>query len=147
VSRLTDAVPDYCNSEHFLLLGPGFKERAEALLTHWCGQVGDDLSPESIRRSLRQVARLDAPAEVRKAFPELLCAYLDYLSSSGILPEAADWVEAVSASSRQHADSFRPDGSVRGETYRKPFADVGRNDPCPCGSGKKYKKCCMPLLK
>lgn len=22
-----------------------------------------------------------------------------------------------------------------------PFADVGRNDPCPCGSGKKYKKC------
>ena len=23
-----------------------------------------------------------------------------------------------------------------------PFANVGRNDPCPCGSGKKYKKCC-----
>lgn len=21
--------------------------------------------------------------------------------------------------------------------------DLGRNDPCPCGSGKKYKKCCM----
>jgi len=21
-------------------------------------------------------------------------------------------------------------------------AKVGRNDPCPCGSGKKYKKCC-----
>ncbi|HIE25784.1 TPA: hypothetical protein EYP66_00685 [Candidatus Poribacteria bacterium] len=20
---------------------------------------------------------------------------------------------------------------------------VGRNDPCPCGSGKKYKRCCM----
>jgi len=24
---------------------------------------------------------------------------------------------------------------------------VGRNDPCPCGSGKKYKKCCGPLEK
>ena len=24
----------------------------------------------------------------------------------------------------------------------KPVASVGRNDPCPCGSGKKYKKCC-----
>jgi len=23
-----------------------------------------------------------------------------------------------------------------------PHADIGRNDPCPCGSGKKYKKCC-----
>nr|WP_308873307.1 SEC-C metal-binding domain-containing protein [Thiothrix subterranea] len=21
---------------------------------------------------------------------------------------------------------------------------IGRNEPCPCGSGKKYKKCCMP---
>ena len=25
---------------------------------------------------------------------------------------------------------------------RTEFADVGRNDPCPCGSGKKFKKCC-----
>ena len=24
----------------------------------------------------------------------------------------------------------------------KPAVKVGRNDPCPCGSGKKYKKCC-----
>jgi preprotein translocase subunit SecA len=23
------------------------------------------------------------------------------------------------------------------------FSNVGRNDPCPCGSGKKYKKCCL----
>ena len=24
---------------------------------------------------------------------------------------------------------------------------VGRNDPCPCGSGKKYKNCCLPSGK
>ena len=24
---------------------------------------------------------------------------------------------------------------------RNPYAGVGRNDPCPCGSGKKFKKC------
>ena len=24
-----------------------------------------------------------------------------------------------------------------------PNRNVGRNDPCPCGSGKKYKKCCL----
>lgn len=28
------------------------------------------------------------------------------------------------------------------ETYRRDQPKVGRNDPCPCGSGKKYKKCC-----
>ena len=22
---------------------------------------------------------------------------------------------------------------------------IGRNDPCPCGSGKKYKRCCLPV--
>ena len=32
-----------------------------------------------------------------------------------------------------------------GRNYRVgvvPTAKVGRNDPCPCGSGRKYKKCC-----
>ena len=24
------------------------------------------------------------------------------------------------------------------------MAKPGRNDPCPCGSGNKYKKCCLP---
>lgn len=28
------------------------------------------------------------------------------------------------------------------QTYRREGPKVGRNDPCPCGSGKKYKKCC-----
>ena len=34
---------------------------------------------------------------------------------------------------------------VKGVTIRKAVgaSPVGRNDPCPCGSGKKYKKCCM----
>ncbi len=27
-------------------------------------------------------------------------------------------------------------------TYERAGAKIGRNDPCPCGSGKKYKKCC-----
>lgn len=28
-------------------------------------------------------------------------------------------------------------------TFQRSGAKVGRNDPCPCGSGKKYKKCCL----
>jgi len=30
----------------------------------------------------------------------------------------------------------------RGATVRRETPKIGRNDPCPCGSGKKYKKCC-----
>ena len=33
-----------------------------------------------------------------------------------------------------------PDAPV--ERVKKKGQGVGRNDPCPCGSGKKYKKCC-----
>jgi uncharacterized protein len=28
------------------------------------------------------------------------------------------------------------------KTIRREDAKVGRNDPCPCGSGKKFKQCC-----
>jgi uncharacterized protein YecA (UPF0149 family) len=27
-------------------------------------------------------------------------------------------------------------------TFKREGRKVGRNEPCPCGSGKKYKKCC-----
>lgn len=32
--------------------------------------------------------------------------------------------------------------STVNRTVRRAQAKVGRNDPCPCGSGKKYKNCC-----
>jgi SEC-C motif-containing protein len=32
--------------------------------------------------------------------------------------------------------------AARGQTQRRETPKIGRNDPCPCGSGKKYKKCC-----
>ncbi|GEO80700.1 hypothetical protein ROR02_08310 [Pararhodospirillum oryzae] len=33
-------------------------------------------------------------------------------------------------------------GEVNPKAPPRRVAAVGRNDPCPCGSGKKYKKCC-----
>ena len=36
-----------------------------------------------------------------------------------------------------------PDKSVKKQPVRNAATKVGANDPCPCGSGKKYKKCCM----
>ena len=38
-------------------------------------------------------------------------------------------------------ESGADDGSVKKQPAKK-IAKPGRNDPCPCGSGKKYKKCC-----
>ena len=36
-----------------------------------------------------------------------------------------------------------PDKTVKKQPVRNKDKKVGPNDPCPCGSGKKYKKCCM----
>ena len=36
-----------------------------------------------------------------------------------------------------------PDKTVKQQPVRNKEKKVGPNDPCPCGSGKKYKKCCM----
>ena len=33
------------------------------------------------------------------------------------------------------------------ETQRKDVKKIGRNDPCPCGSEKKYKRCCGNIDK
>jgi uncharacterized protein YecA (UPF0149 family) len=31
---------------------------------------------------------------------------------------------------------------INNKTQRREMGKIGRNDPCPCGSGKKFKKCC-----
>jgi hypothetical protein len=40
-------------------------------------------------------------------------------------------------------DDIEAPNSNASDTARSDARHVGRNDPCPCGSGKKYKKCCL----
>lgn len=50
-----------------------------------------------------------------------------------------EWDERLSAEKRREIrKKFNED-------HRAVSNKVGRNDPCPCGSGKKYKKCCGAL--
>jgi preprotein translocase subunit SecA len=44
---------------------------------------------------------------------------------------------------RQQSSSGSQSADARPEPIRNRGERVGRNDPCPCGSGKKYKNCCM----
>ena len=44
---------------------------------------------------------------------------------------------------REKGDWTFLDGKMAAQTpYVREEEKIGRNDPCPCGSGKKYKKCC-----
>lgn len=64
----------------------------------------------------------------------------DHDTASATAPDRiADWVVNLNEwrlANYQPTQSIDPRG---GSASRK---KVGRNDPCPCGSGKKYKKCC-----
>jgi len=44
--------------------------------------------------------------------------------------------------SKQGQSGSAPQAAKAAKTVRRDQPKVGRNDPCPCGSGKKYKKCC-----
>jgi TPR repeat protein len=57
--------------------------------------------------------------------------------------EFAAAMEELRQQARQQA-SLR--AGLPKESLPPPDKKVGRNDPCPCGSGKKYKKCCMLKL-
>ncbi|HJP33256.1 MAG TPA: SEC-C metal-binding domain-containing protein [Candidatus Latescibacteria bacterium] len=147
MAKLTDEVGTFAQSQHFLLLDSALKHNAEPLLAHWCDEVGEVVSEENMRRALNGVARLDVPATHRRTFPKLLQAFLEFLPTTGRFPMGDQWSDRVATMEKDYADGFRDDGSVRGATVRKAGGETGRNDPCPCGSGKKYKKCCMSMLE
>ena len=53
----------------------------------------------------------------------------DHLETALFTREEGHWVYAGQA-------------EPQSQTIRRETPKIGRNDPCPCGSGKKYKKCC-----
>lgn len=76
-----------------------------------------------------------AAADVADAFsrPQDLSRYerswLDFYDPDAIAARQERWA--------------REDALAVRERKNRPRAKVGRNDPCPCGSGRKYKKCCL----
>jgi hypothetical protein len=62
------------------------------------------------------------------------------------LDEMATWLcydlSEPSPPSSHQASGWPPHDSHGGDTVFRDRPKVGRNDPCPCGSGKKFKKCC-----
>ena len=61
-------------------------------------------------------------------------------ASGGATPAFAGSGEAVTAGGNVQPTRTGGDNAVV-KTFRRDMPKVGRNDPCPCGSGKKYKKC------
>jgi len=72
----------------------------------------------------------------------------------GVVEFIAHYTEkAVKKKHHERAQFERIDGTwffsdgipVTPKQFIRAQAKIGRNEPCPCGSGKKYKKCCATL--
>ena len=106
----------------------------------------DDLEPATLARVMTESMPLLAlPSEARPLMPEVLATFFESLRDSGRIAEGDEWASRIRVLASSYLERLKPGGGVRGETIRKPagVSAVGRNDPCPCGSGKKYKKCCL----
>jgi preprotein translocase subunit SecA len=51
-------------------------------------------------------------------------------------------IEEMQEKQRQDYIMSRGEDTAAPKTVKRDHDKIGRNDPCPCGSGKKYKKCC-----
>ena len=128
---------------------------ALVLAAWWSRERAGTEAPEDLIYLARTVAR-----RARSFFAmDTLLALCEYVEDDGLLTLMRDWDDPEA---RVHArqvfeeeigeaenDPLRgfpaeqPATVLSGYTVRRAAARVGRNEPCPCGSGKKYKKCCV----
>jgi preprotein translocase subunit SecA len=101
--------------------------------------------------------RLNLTANTGNIVPEILNSFLSFLDETGHINNGEQLRSTVQATKRAFL-KLMPKAKQDTKAAKKPAAKkprrtrtakktttevkVGRNDPCPCGSGKKYKKCC-----
>jgi len=64
-----------------------------------------------------------------------------------IVAHMSGWAGFCTEEKRIPRSSMAAAARVGEEPIRNPYRGVGRNDPCPCGSGKKFKKCCLDKVR
>lgn len=93
--------------------------------------INDSLREKNPLESLEEETEVNLNYDKELLYKNMVEAKADWLYN---LPE---WEPLISEDRRRelYREQKRSKTVVKGEK-------IGRNDPCPCGSGKKYKKCC-----
>jgi len=135
LEKETDAYKDILKNKQTELTGT-VKELAEkysmdtVTFTGFLDGINTSLTKELSLEDLTEDTAIEAEIDYEKLYYNMLKVKAEWLYN---LPE---WDDIFTDEKRRqikmklHADSH--------VTVEK----IGRNDPCPCGSGKKYKKCC-----
>lgn len=97
---------------------------------------------------LRGYGQKDPKQEYKKEGFELFQEMLYLLKESTIKALTHIRFQEVKEADLKHEDQTKDlkysggEQEVSNTPYKREGKKIGRNDPCPCGSGKKYKKCC-----
>lgn len=131
-----------------LIEGDGFKEFQKAIVlrvvdTHWMAHIDamDGLRQGIHLRSYGQINPLEEyKDEGFEMFNNLIARIEDDVTRYIFLAEIRQNLERKQVAKPIAAKSGKEE--VKRQPIKRAANKVGRNDPCPCGSGKKYKQCC-----
>ena len=143
-------VGDFCTSSAFTDHPSVVREYAPQVLVAFleAACAARDVDPADIEEPdmkpglLTGVAPQEIPGSVREGIPDLCAAFLEAMEAGGRLSGGRQlglYVKALRT-------PFLEAAAGKTQPIVKPAAKVGRNDPCPCGSGRKFKKCCQNTL-
>ena len=145
--QIENWVGDFCSSDAIRGFASGVRDQAPDILTKFivaaCGvrnvEPGDLEEADLKTALLGPIAKLNHPEAVKSKVPALCGAMLGHMESEGRLSGG----RLLGAYVRALSDAFEDAASGKAKPIVRPGSRLKRNDPCPCGSGKKYKKCCM----
>jgi preprotein translocase subunit SecA len=117
----------------------------EEMLARFESEIVERLATVQVQQ---QPAAPGRPAQHPPAFPSGVAADAPAQPAGSDQPSAETLAMMQRLEARQRAEQQRRQQqtamgaqALKSETVKREGEKVGRNDPCPCGSGKKYKKC------
>ncbi len=139
------------DSRNYLGLGNIFFHAAQYTRSKECFEKLVKTDPSYIQ-AYYTLAEIAQKTESPEKASDILESGKPYLSSfsfwdnSGLTPEEfldayCDYYNALIEQTKSKKPMLFPPSSSKARLVKT--HKIGRNDPCPCGSGKKYKKCCM----
>ena len=100
-------------------------------MTGFLDGINESLKEENPIEEMEEDTVVSLAFDKEKLYKNMVAAKADWLY------ELPQWDNIFSEEKRKELyKEQKASGTIRKEKK------VGRNDPCPCGSGKKYKKCC-----
>lgn len=116
-------------------------------------QTPRELDREHVRELLTTYlpGRIAGDEPWRGDVPDVVEAFLAFVAVEEGVASSWEWSSAVADSrdaylaALRNASRPRFGSDVKTAPDRRPAPKLGRNDPCFCGSGRKYKHCCWKL--